>query len=517
MAETEIPARGAAGDSDSSRLIGPETAPRKAGLPRASLHEIYALPLPIRTYPLPYFHPANPFSWLHVAFTWVRQALYPPPAEPAVVHEGIWNPATRSVHVADADSMRDLWRQGFFGKGSLSRSEPSWLAREKARRGMAIDTSEMRTAQRRQDRADAKWERGRAEQEAIERKRAEEEAARTRVQAVVAADTSEAGAGPPPKLNGLKVNGDGTELRRCVPLAPVGPLQLLALPNSEADLRRQIAKANSHLDADGRTMAEPNDGHRASAEPNGSTDGPGSFLTRGSSLADDMPPLVNGVNGVDADPRDGCGADLVEGANGHVEPKPLKRQKSVRFSPKVESTTFKRSDPPSPNHTPVISARSTAAEPTANGEAVSALSSGGGNGLALEQLEDRATSSAEGTEPSRRLAVEMQNKEHLQLSPEEAFFLTFGLGALSVRGSDAETPYTTKELLSLFREHSFFPPRSTSLSPSDPFLVHYVVYHHFRSLGWVPRHGIKFGVDWLLYLRYVLSTTLPPQLNACCY
>jgi tRNA-splicing endonuclease subunit Sen2 len=27
------------------------------------------------------------------------------------------------------------------------------------------------------------------------------------------------------------------------------------------------------------------------------------------------------------------------------------------------------------------------------------------------------------------------------------------------------------------------------------------VYHHFRSLGWVPRAGIKFGVDWLLYTR----------------
>ncbi|KAL2152201.1 hypothetical protein VTH82DRAFT_5385 [Thermothelomyces myriococcoides] len=42
---------------------------------------------------------------------------------------------------------------------------------------------------------------------------------------------------------------------------------------------------------------------------------------------------------------------------------------------------------------------------------------------------------------------------------------------------------------------------SSDLRPDDPFLVNYAVYHHFRSLGWVPRHGIKFGVDWILYQR----------------
>jgi tRNA-splicing endonuclease subunit Sen2 len=32
-------------------------------------------------------------------------------------------------------------------------------------------------------------------------------------------------------------------------------------------------------------------------------------------------------------------------------------------------------------------------------------------------------------------------------------------------------------------------------------MLSYVVYHHFRSLGWVVRSGIKFGVDFLLYNR----------------
>jgi tRNA-splicing endonuclease subunit Sen2 len=41
----------------------------------------------------------------------------------------------------------------------------------------------------------------------------------------------------------------------------------------------------------------------------------------------------------------------------------------------------------------------------------------------------------------------------------------------------------------------------TSLYPDDPFLVSYVCYHHFRSLGWVVKPGIKFCCDWLLYRR----------------
>lgn len=35
----------------------------------------------------------------------------------------------------------------------------------------------------------------------------------------------------------------------------------------------------------------------------------------------------------------------------------------------------------------------------------------------------------------------------------------------------------------------------------NPFLVNYVVYHHYRALGWVVKGGIKFCVDYLLYKR----------------
>jgi tRNA-splicing endonuclease subunit Sen2 len=53
--------------------------------------------------------------------------------------------------------------------------------------------------------------------------------------------------------------------------------------------------------------------------------------------------------------------------------------------------------------------------------------------------------------------------------------------------------------LSLRRPLHLADPTNADLRPDNDFLVSYVVYHHFRSLGWVVRNGIKFCVDWVLY------------------
>jgi len=37
--------------------------------------------------------------------------------------------------------------------------------------------------------------------------------------------------------------------------------------------------------------------------------------------------------------------------------------------------------------------------------------------------------------------------------------------------------------------------------PDSPFIVNYVAYHHYRSLGWTIKSGVKFCVDYLLYRR----------------
>jgi tRNA-splicing endonuclease subunit Sen2 len=95
------------------------------------------------------------------------------------------------------------------------------------------------------------------------------------------------------------------------------------------------------------------------------------------------------------------------------------------------------------------------------------------------------------------------NQEHLQLSSEEAFYLSYALGVLDVIDPRSSKVISDQNhLLELFRCHSFFPPvPSNKLRPDDHFLMSYVVYHHFRSLGWTVRDGIKFAVDYLLYER----------------
>lgn len=101
------------------------------------------------------------------------------------------------------------------------------------------------------------------------------------------------------------------------------------------------------------------------------------------------------------------------------------------------------------------------------------------------------------------LELELQNEEHLELSKEETFFLVYGLGALRLVDGTTNSPIALSSLLPLLCHHSYSPPRclSSEIQPDDPFLTSYVVYHHFRSLGWVVRSGVKFGTDYLLYNR----------------
>jgi len=49
----------------------------------------------------------------------------------------------------------------------------------------------------------------------------------------------------------------------------------------------------------------------------------------------------------------------------------------------------------------------------------------------------------------------------------------------------------------------------------NPFLVHYAVYHHFRSLGWVVKSGLKFCSDYLLYKRGPVFTHAEFSIVVC--
>jgi tRNA-splicing endonuclease subunit Sen2 len=229
-------------DVRATNAAGGPPQPGRTWTPRVPLHTIYALPVPIRTFPLPSFYPNNPISLAHLAYAWLRQVLFPPAAE---VYVGVWDPSTRSIHITDPNSIRALWEQGFFGKGNLSRSEPNWLKRELGRRGAARggNVSEERTESRRQERANAKWERAKAELEVIEQQRLEEKAGLEAIerQRPEEAGLEEARLEEPTPEQPLLVAAS-PELAPLLsrknlsqgPKPPVGPLELLALPNSSA-------------------------------------------------------------------------------------------------------------------------------------------------------------------------------------------------------------------------------------------------------------------------------------------
>ena len=105
--------------------------------------------------------------------------------------------------------------------------------------------------------------------------------------------------------------------------------------------------------------------------------------------------------------------------------------------------------------------------------------------------------------------------EHTQLQQEEAFFLLFALGCITITTSNPLLPLSstsTTPLSILATWRAFLLDSATLLSPptagltdprlerfDSPFLINYAAYHHFRSMGWVARSGVKFCADWVLY------------------
>lgn len=78
-------------------------------------------------------------------------------------------------------------------------------------------------------------------------------------------------------------------------------------------------------------------------------------------------------------------------------------------------------------------------------------------------------------------------QEKLILSLEEAFFLIYGLGCLQIVGLD-------NSLLNIEQCWALFN------STDEKFVNRYIVYHYFRSKGYVVKPGIKFGGDFCKYI-----------------
>jgi tRNA-splicing endonuclease subunit Sen2 len=354
---------------------------------RPNYNHIHKNLLPLEVHPLPVLIPHNPLSLVTIALSYLTYIISPPQPQP--IYNGYFSSATSSIHVTNPVTIRKLWEMGFFGKGSLSRSEPAWLESQN-KKG---DTSEEATNRRRDERRQAKLERAKKEQEAIEQALHEEGG-----------------------MNGsaLKVN-------------------------------------NQRLDGIAAVMES------GSATPDGAVNSNGSIHGY-----DEWKKLVE-ANGVLTPPPTSTSSEASM-INSRVAKKQL-RVKSVRFSPTIEAREFDLTSP-----------------------IISPIKNPGPSPLS-EQV------------PS--LVSITGNQEHLQLSQEEAFFLVYGLGIMKIFADDSDIVLPALSLLSLFRRHSYFPPRSLSMlaEPDDPFMLSYAAYHHYRSLGWVVRSGIKFSVDYLLYNR----------------
>jgi tRNA-splicing endonuclease subunit Sen2 len=294
---------------------------------------------------------------LRLVISLLSQSLWPPRSHSAI-HEAYYSVETQSIHVTDPVSIRALWEQGFWGKGSLSRSEPQWLVAEKRRRGaQASKTSTEVTQSRREERRQFKLERAKAQREAIEQ-----------------------------------------QLRQ-----------------------------------EGKIVSDAN-------------------------------------------------IDKLVGSDTKDTSKPGEAAGTSTINETIDGTVAQ-------------------------------------------------------ADPEAALELDIPDLEHLQLTPEEAFFLTYVLGALKVINVDAQKltddsqHYPTWYLLRVYCAHAsssnefidlegilthlrtaynmsnsatrMDPAMSCvpSIAPDNPFLMKYVVFHHFRSLGWVVRPGVKFAVDYLLYIR----------------
>lgn len=397
-------------DSEQTKPKPKPKRPRKPDYAR-----IHSKPLPLEVYPLPVFIPQNPLSLVRIAYILLKDYISPRSSIPHDAYIGYFSAATRSVHVTDPKHVRALWEMGFFGKGTLSRSEPSWLEREKARlREGKGGTSEEATRARREERRMFKLERARLEREAVEMQRAKE-------------------------------RGD---------LASEAP-------------------EDGPKDVDEHMQAQP-----------------------GATAAREVKPEEAGLNHVfpwmtqhTAD----LGVDL---SDEHI----VEPEKVIPQSPQVsaENTTEKLNGHAAE---PTLSESKSAAETATKNLDGSAP----GAKVSFRELPERAEPIEHREERAPELTA---NQEHLQLCLEEAFFLSYGLGALTILTSPVSTedaassPRSNAQLLSLFATHAVFPPCSPSaIQPDNPFLLNYVVYHHYRSLGWVVRPGSKFSCDFLLYNR----------------
>ncbi|KAK3648224.1 tRNA splicing endonuclease subunit sen2 [Elasticomyces elasticus] len=397
--------------------------PRKRGPNYAQIH---SKPLPLTVYPLPAFHPSNPISLLRLCYVYISQILSPPSSHPAKLYIGHFDPDSRSIHVTDPAHVRALWEMGFFGKASLSRSEPTWLEREKTKlRDVASGgrtAAEIVTKQRREDRRLFKLERARVERERIDLQRAVELGG-------VAVEAPGANGDEESKLLTELDPSAGISGQTAVPMA-------VESPESSDSNGFATAPAISTL-ANGVSHAVPNT-DIPTVEDEEVPDIPEPIIQNQEHLQLTLEEAfflsfalgVLSIKLPPTHPQSTSSLDLLHLFANHSTFPPAQPQK---LRPKIPIPSLAIN-----NH----------------------------------HLHARAVSHAIAAAP-------------LVKDPTES----------SLRVPLTATPLTPQPPTPLSAHPQPLP------APDSTFLLNYVVYHHFRSLGWVVRPGLKFGADYMLYNR----------------
>ena len=99
---------------------------------------------------------------------------------------------------------------------------------------------------------------------------------------------------------------------------------------------------------------------------------------------------------------------------------------------------------------------------------------------------------------ARKEKEKIRVPEYLQLSLEEAFFLTYAVGVLEIKNPATDEVMDISTCWKTFRHEQ------------ANFSSNYAVYHHLRACGWVPKAGLKFGVEFLAYRQGSVTTLSSP-------
>ncbi|KAL0022657.1 hypothetical protein WJX79_005045 [Trebouxia sp. C0005] len=90
--------------------------------------------------------------------------------------------------------------------------------------------------------------------------------------------------------------------------------------------------------------------------------------------------------------------------------------------------------------------------------------------------------------PSQQGSLQQSELTSVRLSPEEGIFLAHAVENIQFFANTG--PCSLESLW-----HSF-------VHGNEGFVHSYVAYHHFRSKGWIPRSGLQYGTDLVLYKQH---------------